>query len=132
MFAGCAAVDISVTGEEGKRGIGGRGNRRTGERGNRETGKDENGSRFEILFGSLQKVVSVPSSAFPLSLSLSCRIAIHHDTHDFSISSELSLNFRLASHALHARAYAHRRDLKNQRVTGNDRAAKARFFDPRK
>ena len=59
-------------------------------------------------------------------------VAVGHDAHDFSISCELSFNFCFATHTLHSRADAHRSYFENQGVSGNDRTAKARFFDPGK
>src|SRR5229473_6904601 len=63
--------------------------------------------------------------------SLGRVLSIGDDAHQFRISTELAVNFRLTTHALNARAEAERRDFQNQRVPRNDRPPKARFLNTR-
>src|SRR6185369_7018294 len=54
------------------------------------------------------------------------------DTHDLSVGGQLTLNLRLAVHALDARTDAQGSDLEHQGIARNDRATKTCFFDPGK
>ena len=51
------------------------------------------------------------------------------DTHDLSVSRELTVDPGLTAHTLHARADAQSSYLEDQSVAGNDRSPKTRFFD---
>lgn len=55
--------------------------------------------------------------------------AIGNNAHDVGVGAELAVDFRFATHALNARADAQSGDFQNQRVSGNNRAAKASFLD---
>jgi hypothetical protein len=57
------------------------------------------------------------------------RSSWRHDTHDFGIRSEFTVNFRLTTHALNSRAYSERCDFKHESVTWHHRPAESGLFD---
>ena len=62
----------------------------------------------------------------------SCCVAVRYYAHDFRIGSELSIDCRFATHALHARTDAHRSHFQQQGVARHYGPTKPRFLDASK